>query len=309
MGMPSAAGRFHAAAVQSGGARGGDKGAASESAERLLAAFGLAKNNARDLQQVPLDRLMKVAADANNDAVVPAGAQSLGLRWGPVIDGAVIPEDPNASLLAKDVPVIVGATRTERTVYEVDRDDYGRLSEAELLAKVTELVGAENAAQVIASYRQEKPGASPYALDCYISTDVRSPGSLAAARNARNQAPTWVYRWDWETPVMDLLAPHTMEIPFVMSHVDACTSMTGAVTEAVRRLEAQASGAWVALAAAGNPNHPGLPDWPAYTEAAKAVMLFDSPCRVETDPGAALRERLLPGAASRRSGPFGGPAS
>jgi para-nitrobenzyl esterase len=84
--------------------------------------------------------------------------------------------------------------------------------------------------------------------------------------------------------------------------------MTGPVTEAVRQLEAQASAAWVALAATGNPNHQGLPDWPAHTDQGKAVMLFDSPCRVEKDPGAALRELLLPGAAARRRGPFGGPA-
>ena len=107
---------------------------------------------------------------------------------------------------------------------------------------------------------------------------------------------------------MSLLAPHTMEIPFVMSHLDDCTSMTGPITDAMRQLEAQASGAWVSLARTGNPNHKGLPDWPAYTDENRAVMLFDSPCRVEKDPGAELRRQLLPGVASRPRGPFGGPA-
>ena len=59
--------------------------------------------------------------------------------------------------------------------------------------------------------------------------------------------------------------------------------------------------------ASGNPNHEGLPEWPAYTDDDKAVMLFDSPCRVEKDPGAELRTQLLPGVASRPRGPFGGP--
>jgi para-nitrobenzyl esterase len=317
MGMPSAQGLFHAAGVQSGGARGGDKSGATESALRLLEAFGLTKDRARELQQVPLDRLMMVAAGARNAAAPPSAAGSdraaesperLAFRWGPVVDGAVIPEDPNASPLSKDVPVIVGATRTERTIYEVDGAGFGRLTEEELVANVTELVGADQAEAVIASYRREKPRASPYALDCYIATDVRAPGSLAAARNARKQAPTWVYRWDWETPVMDLLAPHTMEIPFVMSHLDDCVAMAGPVTDAMRELEARASGAWVALAAGGNPNHRGLPQWPAYTDGEKAVMLFDTPCRVENDPGAKLRALLLPGAAERQRGPFGGPA-
>jgi para-nitrobenzyl esterase len=82
--------------------------------------------------------------------------------------------------------------------------------------------------------------------------------------------------------------------------------MTGPVTEAMRELEAQAAGAWVALAAGGNPNHQRLPHWPAHSEDGKAVMLFDSPCRVEKDPGAELRKLLLPGAGSRSRGPFGG---
>jgi para-nitrobenzyl esterase len=306
MGMPSAKGLFHTAAVQSGGSRGGGKDDANATAEKLLAAFGLTKSNARDLQKVPIDQLMKVAALAKNDAVLPAGAQPLELRWGPVIDGAVLPADPNGSELSKDVPTIVGATRTERTIYEVDGAAYEQLTEAQLLANVTKLVGVERAPGVIASYRREKPKASPYALDCYISTDVRAPGALAAARSAKKQAPTWVYRWDWETPVMSLLAPHTMEIPFVMSHVDDCLSMTGPITEAMRELEAQTSTAWVSLAKKGDPNHKGLPEWPAWTDANKAVMLFDSPCRVVEDPGAELRAQLLPGVASRPRGPFGG---
>jgi para-nitrobenzyl esterase len=84
--------------------------------------------------------------------------------------------------------------------------------------------------------------------------------------------------------------------------------MTGEITEAKRALEAQTSGAWVALAKSGNPNHRGLPEWPAWTEANKAVMLFDSPCRVVNDPGAELRAQLLPGVASRPRGPLGGAA-
>lgn len=292
MGMPSAKGLFYAAGVQSGGSRGGDKDAATETAEKLLKVFGLSKGNARDLQKIPLDSLMNVAAGVDNDAEVPAEAEGLFFRWGPVVDGAVIPDNPVASPLSKDIPVIYGSTRTERTVYVIDEGGYGELTEAGLRENVAELVGEENAEKVVSMYREKNPGAEPFALDFYINTDTREPGSLAAARNAENQAPTWVYRWDWETPVMDLLAPHCMEIPFVMSHIDDCTAMTGPVNEAMRELEAQVSGAWVALAKKGDPNHKGLPNWPAFTGDTKSVMLFNTPCRVENNPGAELRKFL-----------------
>lgn len=299
MGMPSAKGLFHTAAVQSGGSRGGDPAAATETAEQLLSAFGLSKANARDLQKVPLDQLMKVSAAVNNNAALPEGAKPLNLRWGPVVDGKIIPDDPNASPISKDIPVIQGATRTERTVYVIDSGGYGEMTEAELRKEVAELVGDAHVDKVLDMYRKEKPNAKPFALSFYINTDVRSPGSFAAARAELDHAPTWVYRWDWETPVMDLLAPHCMEIPFVMSHIDDCLAMTGPVNDAMRELEAQASGAWVALAKNGNPNHKGLPNWSAYTNDNKSVMCFDSPCRVENDPGAPLRALLLPGAGQR----------
>ena len=48
-------------------------------------------------------------------------------------------------------------------------------------------------------------------------------------------------------------------------------------------------GAWVAFARTGNPNVAGLPQWPPYTPETRATMIFDVPCRVENDPGGALR--------------------
>ena len=297
MGMPSARSLFHSAAVQSGGARGGDRGRATETALELLAALDLDKDNARAIQQVPLEQLMEVGAGASTGAA----PGTRGFRFGPVVDGKVIPEDPNSSDLSREIPVIVGATRTERTVYQIDSPGYGELSADELRANVAKLVGDEHAQEVIDDYRKENPGATDFALDYYISAEVRSPGSMATRRNQRGHAPTWVYRWDWETPVMDLLAPHTMEIPFVMAHIEACTSMTGPVDESMKELQAQVSGAWVALARSGDPNHDGLPDWPAYEEPGRAVMLFDTPSTVANDPGARLRSMLVEGAVGGRA--------
>jgi para-nitrobenzyl esterase len=55
-------------------------------------------------------------------------------------------------------------------------------------------------------------------------------------------------------------------------------------------LEAATAGAWVALARNGNPNHAGLPNWPAFTADKRATMIFDVPCRVEDDPTEEVRE-------------------
>jgi para-nitrobenzyl esterase len=59
----------------------------------------------------------------------------------------------------------------------------------------------------------------------------------------------------------------------------------------VKALAAQTSDAWIAFARSGNPNHKGLPTWPAYTMAQRSSMVFDAPAsKVVNDPGRAERE-------------------
>ena len=204
--------------------RGGDRDAASKTAEGLLNALGLKKGQGRELQNVPLDRLM---AEGNKVSV------------GPVVDGKVLPAhpfDPVATPLSADVPVIVGYARTERTVYDIDDPSYGKLDEAGLLERTKRLLG-EPAAQVIADYRRQSPKASPYELATNITTDASAMSSirLAERRAALHKAPTYLYVFAWETPVMGLRAPHTIEIPFVFNHIDSSASMVGSVTPPMRR--------------------------------------------------------------------------
>jgi para-nitrobenzyl esterase len=48
--------------------------------------------------------------------------------------------------------------------------------------------------------------------------------------------------------------------------------------------------AWVSLAKTGNPNHPKIPDWPAYDADERATMIFDNETRVENDPRSEIRK-------------------
>jgi len=53
----------------------------------------------------------------------------------------------------------------------------------------------------------------------------------------------------------------------------------------------------VSSARTGNPNHPGLPHWPAYDAARREVMFFDDPSNIKSNPeGEGLR--LIRGAVS-----------
>jgi para-nitrobenzyl esterase len=288
--MPSAKGLFQRAAIESGAAlRGGPREAATKSAEGLLKALGLHAGQGRELQDVPLDKLM---------------AAGNALRVGPVVDGKVLPAnpfDPVATPLSADVPMIVGYTRTERTVYDIDDPNYGKLDEAGLLERTKRLLG-DPAGKVIEDYRRQSPKATPYELATNIATDASAMSSIRLAERhaALGKAPAYLYVFAWETPVMKLRSPHTVEIPFVFNHIDVSESMVGAVTPQMRSLEAASAGAWAGLARIGNPNHKGLPKWPAYTADRRSVMIFDTPCRVENDPTGEVRKIM-----ENRPGPAG----
>ena len=280
LGMPSAKGLFHRAVIESGASlRAGARAAASKSAETVLKSLELSAGQGHELQRIPLDKLM---------------AAGNAVRFSPVADGKVIPAnpfDPVATPISAEVPVIVGYTRTERTVYEIDGPSYGQLDEAGLKERIGKLLG-DGAASVIEIYRKRYPHATPYELATDIATDATAMNSirLAERRAALGKAPTYLYVFAWETPVMHLRSPHTLEIPFVFNHIDVSESMVGPVTPAIRALESASASAWASMARSGNPNHKGLPNWPPYSPEKRAVMIFDAPCRVENDPTADVRK-------------------
>ena len=291
--MPAAQGVFHRAVIESGATlRAGSADTASKYAEALLNSLGLKRGQGRELQKVPLDKLM--AATNGGTGSAAAGAGTLG--FGPVVDGKVLPAnpfDPVASPVSAEIPVIVGYTRTERTVYDIDTPSFGKLDEAGLMERTRRVLG-DAAPQVIETYRKRYPSASLYDLGVNIGTDASAINSirLAERRSALGKGPTYLYVFAWETPVMGLRAPHTIEIPFVFNHIDASESMVGPVKPQMRVLESASAGAWAQMARTGNPNHKGLPNWPAYTVDKRATMIFDTPCRLENDPTSQVRQIL-----------------
>jgi para-nitrobenzyl esterase len=282
LGMPAAKGLFHRAAIESGATLTTTSTDAATRATRIvLDRCRIPPREAAKLQQVTVPQLIAAAA---------------GTALAPVIDGRVLPAnpfDPVASPLSADVPIIVGYTRTERTVYDIDSPSYAVLDADGLRSRTRALLG-DAAELVIDLYRARYPKATPFELATNIATDVAAIPSIRLAERhaALGKAPTYLYVFAWETPVLRLRSPHTLEIPFVFHHIDRSVNMVGPVTRPIRALEAACAGAWTELARTGNPNHSGMPDWPAYTPALRATMLFDTPCRVENDPIQDVRKVL-----------------
>jgi para-nitrobenzyl esterase len=73
-----------------------------------------------------------------------------------------------------------------------------------------------------------------------------------------------------------------MDLAFVFDTTDVPDSTKG--TPGAAPLAAVMADAWAAFARAGSPQTPALPPWPSYAADRRATMLFDSECRVVTDP-------------------------
>ena len=292
--MPSAKGLFQRAIVESGAAvKVVDREVAVRNAEQLLAKLGVDKKNVRALQQLPIEKIMAAyfAVVTDNPSVDP----SLG-GFSPTVDGKILPQhpfQPNASPVSADVPVMIGCTRTEMTLFSLNDPSAFSLNDADMRRRIKDLLG-DHATTMIDLYRKLNPGASPSDIYFLIASDYRygAPTMIAAQRRAAlGKAPVYLYYFTWETPVQGgrLKSPHTMEIPFAFDNVQISARMTGGGADSMA-LADKVSDAWIAFARSGDPNTPKWPRWPAYEAKDRATMVINNVSKVVNDP---LREQRI----------------
>jgi para-nitrobenzyl esterase len=292
--MPSAQGLFHRAIIESGAAvKVVDRDVAVRNSEQLLARLGIDRKNVRALQKLPVEKIMAAyfVVLKENPGVDP----SLG-GFSPTVDGKIVPQhpfSPNASPVSADVPVMIGCTRTEMTLFSLNDPSAFSLNDADMRKRINDLLG-DRASAMIELYRKLNSGASPSDIYFLIASDYRygAPTMIAAQRRAAlGKAPVYLYYFTWETPVQGgrLKSPHTMEIPFAFDNVKISMRMTGGGADAMV-LADKVSDAWIAFARTGDPNTPKLPQWPAFDAKDRATMVINNVSKVVNDP---LREQRL----------------
>jgi len=169
------------------------------------------------------------------------------------------------------------------------------LDEAQMTQRVTAIHGAA-AMRIIKTYKEKYKHLSVPDLHFLIWSDYPTmlfENRIAERRAAQNQAATYLYRFDWRSPVQAgrYHTPHTMEIPFVFDNTKVMASMTGATAEAAK-LAGRISDAWIALATTGDPNSAkaGLTHWLPYSPSERSTLLIDTQSRLAADPEREERE-------------------
>jgi para-nitrobenzyl esterase len=191
----------------------------------------------------------------------------------------------------------VGCTKDEQTLYNTGQSWWGNISRQDALAKARATAGiGDKADALFAAFDKLRPGDSP----SYLFNDSTSAAGafissvrLAERKSALMKAPTYHYVFQWGSPVDGgiMRAPHTIEMPFVFDNIEKAPTYIGN-DPGTRHLADLVSDTWVAFARNGDPNHGGLPHWPAYDEQTRASMAFNVQSHVVNDIDGEVRKIL-----------------
>lgn len=256
---PLSKGLFHRAIMQSGpgalasiGARGSLVGSQAEAEQNGLQ-FAAKKGAASiaDLRALPVDVLTEVTPDE----------RPMGFR--PVVDGWFLPEDPSAIIARgehSDVPLMSGLTADEGSAFFA----YGKLTAEAFVAQSKQRFGdeadaflalypsntdAESAASQIASAREVGLVSLAALLEKY---------AIVSEANAYAYYFSRAIPWP-EQPQFG--AFHTGEVPYVF---DNLALLDRPWEPEDRVLADQMSSYWANFTKQGDPNSPGLPNWPVF---------------------------------------------
>jgi para-nitrobenzyl esterase len=201
--------------------------------------------------------------------------------------------DPAASPLAAGIPMLIGNTYAEFGG-GTNNPTAPLMTRAQLAERLTPTYGAQ-AGTLIEAYQRVFPDAKPFELWAVVqgTQAYRVNAVIQSERKAaQNAAAAYMYWFGWKTPVLDgrPLAYHCQDLAFWFDNIDLAAQATGG-TEDARALATTMSRALVAFARTGNPNHKGMPNWPAFNPSTRPTMVFENDrVQVKNDPdGEALK--------------------
>ncbi|MGI9645495.1 MAG: carboxylesterase/lipase family protein [Ilumatobacteraceae bacterium] len=235
-----------------------------------------------ELHAVPVDDLLH----AQSKILVAATA---GLKCFAPTEGTDTVPGEILDVAARDPrPLVIGSTRDEMNLFSVFDPSRSGFTD-ERLQREFELRFGSDALEAIEQYRAHRPGLDANMLTSAMQTDevFRWPAWALAADRAERGVPTWMYHFDWATPVFGggLGSCHGVDIPFAFDNlhrpgVDLFTG-TGGERQAVAD---QFAGAVLSFATTSDPG------WTPYDTTRRATQRIGPEPGLVADPEPKLRE-------------------
>jgi para-nitrobenzyl esterase len=206
-----------------------------------------------------------------------AGAMKPGVRFVPIVDGVLLPQAPGpfaSSGRFNDTPVLIGMVADESSAFSPDYNTSDKAAFAALLSKTYGTMAER--------FRQLYP-ADTDAERLQMTRQLLRDRGLAALyawgrdRLAHSHQSVYAYLFTHVEPGPDSArygAFHSSEIPYAFKTLDKAPERN--FTAADRSLSQLVSGYWANFVKNGDPNGPGLPQWPQLSTTDPRIMKLDS---------------------------------
>src|SRR5262245_29845853 len=276
-GSPAATGLFHRGISESGGnfgpARTANEGGATVPSLKVAETTGQAFLKRLAVADIAAARQLPAAK-----IQAALGGGLLGSGFWPVFDGHVLPGDEYELYQARrfnDTPILVGTNSDEGITFVP-----GQTQPAAFEASIRAGYGAK-ADTILAAYPHATVAESTQSARNIFrdATFAWHTWSWAVLQSKRGSNKAYVYYFDHRTPLSPNGAGHAAEIPYVFRTLGKFTgpaALVGATRPEDRAMSELMSSYFVNFAKTGDPNGPGLPPWPVFTDSSQTVMHFDA---------------------------------